>query len=165
MAKNLLVCHILHDKNKEVASVRTKIYKQDFTWNKRIWAIDHSAIITDKKGISHFYVDVNETTGVLRFDKSYIDKCKECGKQIGIDASNARDLLKRKTINAIWGIDNSYVMLLLLMGIVLVAMVGALFFVIGELNKTNNTLQKYLPPPTPKGTTVTNFIIPMVINN
>ena len=38
-------------------------------------------------------------------------------------------------------------LLILLLGIVCVILVGALFFVVGEANKTNALLQKYLAPP------------------
>lgn len=75
-----------------------------------------------------------------------LDLCTKCGSRITIDAMNVRDLVKRKTVGAIWGIDNSFIMLLLIMGIVLVIMMGALFYIIGQWQATQNQLNLYLKP-------------------
>lgn len=142
-----LVCHFMLNGTNEVGTKKAKIYDQEVTWNKRIWAIDPNAFITDIKGIAHYYVDVNESSGTLRFSKSYIDKCVECSNKIGIDAVNARDLLKRKTISSIWGIDSSHIILLMILGIGMLIMGVAVMYIYGEYQKVNAKLQQYLPPP------------------
>lgn len=163
MPRNILLCHVVDNDLREVGTAKARTHHQEFNWNKRTFPIDQKAkdvMWTDKKGIRHLLIAVNESDGTYHFltpskqnlideQAKAIDKCGQCGDRISIDAQNVRDLVKRKTINAIWGVDNSYVMLLLIMGIVLVMLVGALMFVVGELNKTNTTLQKYLPQ-TPK---------------
>lgn len=162
-----LLCHIMQDNTKEVGKVKTKVFKQDFTWNKRIWAIDHTAIIYDIKGNAHYYVDVNKSDGTLRFSKSYIDRCKDCSKQIGIDAENARDLVKRKTISAIWGIDNSHIMLLMILAIVVLIMGIAIMLMYAETQKLNAQLIKQPNIIDPNNTTVvsrTSMILGVNIN-
>ena len=167
MARNILICHIMNELPTGLVGigfVKTKTQSQDFNWQKRVYAIPKDsldAIWTDKKGISHLHVFVNESDGVYRwltpeklnlfgFDKDNkltpLDTCVKCGGRITIDATNVRDLVKRKTINAIWGIDNSFIMLLLIMGIVLVILMGALFYIIGQWQATQNQLNTYLKP-------------------
>lgn len=142
-----LICHFMVDRTNEVGVKRAKIYDQEIMWHKRMWPIDSTAFITDSKGVAHYFVDVNESTGILRFNKSYIDRCVECGNKIGQDAVNTRDLLKRKTISSIWGIDSSHVMLLLILGIALLIMGVAVMYMYGENQKMSAKLQQYLPPP------------------
>lgn len=145
----VLLVHIMQNGNHEIATVKTKIYAQEVTWQKRLWPIDHTAFVIDKKGIANFYIDVNESTGALRFQKSYIDKCVQCGNKIGQDAVNTRDLLKRKTITAIWGIDSTHIMLLLILGIALLIMGVAVLYMYGENQKLTSKLATLVPTPPP----------------
>jgi len=170
--KKVLICHIMANPNLEITTVKRKLYDQDFTWKKRIFPIAQDAIWYDKKGLGHLHVEVNESDGTYRFlyhqktnleDSSGnpIDMCGKCGDRISIDAKNVWDLVKRKTVDTFWGLDNSHVLLLLIMGIVLVIMMGALFYVIGDNQKTNQLLAQYLKPP--PGNTVTGFILGVFI--
>lgn len=153
---NRLICHMMVNRNREVGVTKTKIHNQEFTWNKRLWPIDHTAIIIDKKGIAHLYLDVNESTGTLRFNKSYIDKCVECGNKIGQDAVNTRDLLKRKTVTALWGVDNSHIMLLMILAIGMVIMAGVILYMYGENQKMTAKLASLVPTP-PSNTVHSNY--------
>lgn len=141
-----LVCHIMVNNKKEIGRTKTKVYNQEFTWKKRIYPIEQSRIITDVKGDAHLYVDVNDSA-CLSFNKDHEDKCKKCGGKMTIDAKNARDLTKRKTINSIWGVDSSHIMMLLIMGIVLMIMIMVVFYMYLENTKLNTKLQTYLTPP------------------
>lgn len=142
--KYKLHCHIMDDDLNEVGKVKVNTSKQEFEYKKRMWALPKNidtATWRDKKGIYHLHVHVNESDGIIRFlePKKFItiDICKKCGNRISIDAKNVWDLMKRRTITAIWGIDNTFTLLLILMGIIAVGAIGALFYVIGE----NQTLQ------------------------
>ena len=159
---NRLLIHIMANNNREVALVKSKIYNQEFMWNKRMYPIDKNGFIADKKGYAHYYQDVNESTGMLTFNKSYIDQCVKCSNKIGQDAVNTRDLLKRRTISAIWGIDNSHILLLMIMGIVLVVIAGILFYVYGQNQQLTEKLEQYLPKPVQQ---VPHMLLPLVINH
>lgn len=132
--KHLFV-HIMQ-LNKEVAVIRKKIYDQDVTWKKRMWAIDSSKFITDKKGKSHQYVDVNKMA-ILTFQKS----------DIQMDAKNARDLLKRKTITAIWGVDSMPMMLIIVMAIACLMLVIVAFYLYSDIRGKDAELTALRKPP------------------
>lgn len=177
-SKNTLVCHIMSGNTKEVGTAKTKLYAQEFQWRKRMWAIDADAIPwVDKKGISHLFVDVNESDGIIRFleprklnlsapfnttcpkcneplefpaIEAPIDLCGKCGDRITYDARNVRDLLKRKTIDTFWGLDSSHMILLIIMAIVAVGAMGGLFYLLGQNQKLQENLNKYLPSPVVK---------------
>lgn len=151
--KNVLICHIMENEKKEIARVKTRTHKQDFVWRKRAWPIAQDAIWVDKKGISHLHINVNEADGTYRFlysQKNNIvdDKCTQCGGRISIDALNVRSMTSRKVIQSIWGVDQSYIMLLLIMAIVLVMAVGALFYIIGEKNKSDQIIRDFVQKQT-----------------
>lgn len=178
MGKNRLICHILEGK-KEVGTAKGKTYEDTIKWNKRAWTISQQArdraYIVDKKGLTHIFVQVNTADSIMYplthtqlslIDSKgeLIDKCGECGGQISIDATAHRIALNKTIYKSFWGIDNSYMLLLLIMAIVCVILVGALFFMVGEANKTNTLLQKYLKPPEDTNTvTSSQFILPMVL--
>lgn len=160
--KNKLLVHILDDNLNELGVGSTKKGNQEFTWRKRIWPIDATALAyTDKKENEHLFVNINKVDGTYRFispkllnqivqaeDKyEIVDKCAQCGGRISIDAKNAYDLLKRKTINAIWGIDQSHIVLLIIMGIIAIAGLGGVFYLLGANTKLQEQLNKYLPTP------------------
>lgn len=153
----------MQDLNNEIATVKTKRHRQEFEWKKRTWAIPdfnsitspigeiwHNPIITDKKGIGHIFVEVNEADGVIRMlppTKQNIidDKCTQCGGKISIDAMNIRNLTKRKTINTFWGIDNTYVLLLLVIAIMAIGALGFAFYLFGENSELRLQLEKAKP--------------------
>lgn len=154
-----LICHIMENEHKEIAIRKAKTFDQEFTWKKRVFPIDYKAIWTDRKGISHLHVQVNEADGTFRFlynikDNIIDDKCSACGGKISIDAKNVRDLVKRKTINAIWGLDQSHILIIMIAMIACVILAGALFFVLGQLETTQNQLAKYLPAPKQSSTSL-----------
>jgi hypothetical protein len=126
--KQLLV-HIMQDNIEVSKPVKTQIWKQQIEWNQRIFPISHKDFIIDAKGQHHIYVDANTLT-TKRFGE-YSEKYHK------IDAKNARDLLKRKTIEAIWGIDSTHIILLIILGIGMLIAVGGMVFMINQ----NNVLQ------------------------
>jgi len=155
MRKNILLCHIMDSNMQEVGIAKAKTHSQEFQWRKRMWPIskEENVIWRDKKGKSHLFVHVNESTGSITFlngSRAYIDKCIQCGGPIGMDARNVYDLLKRKTITAIWGIDSSHIILLMIMGIVAIGAIAGIMYLIGQNTKLQEQLNKYLPAPTAK---------------
>lgn len=168
--RTLLLCHIMENDHKEIAVKKSRTYAQEFNWKKRIFPIDYKAIWVDRKGISHLHVQVNEADGTYKFlyqvkDNIQDDKCSACGGKISIDAKNVRDLVKRKTISAIWGLDQSHILIIMIAMIACVILAGALFFVLGQLEQTQTQLQKYLPQPKtsttilPNGQQTSQFIL------
>lgn len=157
--KQLLV-HVMENNIEVGKPIKTQIWKQQVEWNQRIFPIDHNAFIIDSKGIHHQYVEANDLS-VLRFNKDHEDKCKKCGGKMFIDARNARDLVKRKTIEAIWGIDSTHIILLMLLGIAVLGAIAGIFYVINlntELqSKINSAIATHdLSPLTAK------FLVPFV---
>jgi len=161
MGKNTLLVHIMENR-KEVGRTKTKTYNDSIKWKQRLWAISQQArekgYIVDRKGITHLYIDVNladkiyyflspTELNLFDFAGKPIDKCGECGGNISIDAQAVRSLVNKGNIVSFWGRDNSYVLLLMILGIVAVILTGALFYMIGENQKTNELLKQYLQPP------------------
>lgn len=170
--KNTLIAHIMENR-KEVGRKKIKTYSDEIKWKKRLWAISNQAreqgFIIDKKGITHLYIDVNLADKIYYFlsptEKNLydhanapIDKCGECGGNISIDAQAVRALVNKGNIISFWGRDNSYMLLLIILGIVVAIAIGALFFVLGEIDSKDKQIQ-----------TLTNQIIalarPPVVNN
>jgi len=160
MARNKnaeLQIHILDAFHTEVGVPKAKTFSQDFTWNKRTFPISPDAVgYVDKKGVKHLFCDANEADGTLRWlsprkvnlldsKGDIIDKCAQCGGKISIDASNVRDLVKRKTISTFWGLDSSHILLLLVMGIIAIGAFGGLFYLLGQNQNLQSQLNKYLP--------------------
>lgn len=155
--KKTLICHIMSSPHSEITQIKKKLFHQELQWKDRMYPIAQDAIWFDRKGIGHIHLEVNESDGTMRFlfhektnlvdeNNKSLDMCGKCGDRISIDARNVRDLLKRKTINTFWGLDNSYVLLLMILGIGLVASIGAVFYLIGDLQTTHELLNKYLVP-------------------
>lgn len=137
--KLVLLCHIMQD-NQEIHTVKRKIYDTDFMWKNRLWPINRFALWTDRKGITHGHFDVNYADGAMYLrqltpERKFIDKCVDCGHTIGIDAQNVRDLLKKKTISAYWGIDNSHIMLIMISMIAVLILVAVVFIIYGDNQK------------------------------
>lgn len=174
---NLLI-HVVDDFLSEVGKpIKSKTWKQDFSYKKRTFPIEQSACQhTDYQGIKHFYININESDGTYRFmehrklnlleplviecpncgkqDTLPLDiigaprnQCDKCGDKISYDARNVRDLVKRKTIDTFWGIDSSHILLLMVMGIIAIAAFGGVFYLLGQNQNLQQQLNKYLPPP------------------
>lgn len=165
-----LIIHIMENLTNEVGRARAKVYSQEFTWKKRMWAIDSSAIAwVDTKGVSHYFVDVNESDGTIRFlhaqkDNIIDNKCTACNGKISIDAKNTWDLLKRKTINTFWGVDSSHIVLLIIMGIVAISAVAGIMYLLGQNTKLTEQYTKLLERqsmPTPPA--IVNMILGLMI--
>lgn len=114
-SKKLFV-HVMQDNVEVSKPIKTQIWKQQIEWKQRVFPIVPARFIVDAKGIHHQYVNVNDVS-VLSFNKDHADKCRKCGGKMFIDARNARDLVKRKTIEAIWGIDSTHIVLLIILGV------------------------------------------------
>lgn len=140
--------------NKEVGKAKCKIYDKEITWKKRIYPIEQSRIITDLKGNAHLYVDANKMQ-CLSLEREPIPQDKL------VDAKNARDLLKRKTIQAVWGVDSMPMIMLMILMLGMVIMAGAIMFimfdptVIPQVKAMKEELARYkaLPPALPPATT------------
>ena len=165
MARNILLCHALDEFNREVGVVKTKTYAQDFQYKKRVFPIDPSAIPwIDKKGIAHFFVNINEADGLIRFLEPRrinldgepcktcgspvpLDLCTKCNGRITIDAVSVRNMVKRKTIDTFWGLDQSHIMIILIMGMLAIGAFGGAFYLLGQNQNLQQQLNKYLPTP------------------
>jgi hypothetical protein len=168
--KKQLLVHVMQDNIEVDRPIKTNIWTQQVEWKRRIFPISHEDFLIDSKGIHHVYVDCNKMT-TKRFKKS-VDKCVKCGGKVeqNIDARNARDLLKRKTIEAIWGIDSTHIILLMIMGIALLAIVGFAFYEYTEQQKLQTKINGAIASgdlgvlvdkkPTPPTTTTTTTTTP-----
>jgi hypothetical protein len=136
-SKELLV-HVMQDHIEVTKPIKTKIYAQDVEWNKRKWHIYPPRFVYDHKGIAHQYVDVNDVA-VLSFNKDHTDSCKKCGKRMTVDAKQARELGKKGVFHAIWGIDSTHMILLIMFAIGAMVAVGAFFWAF--TNDTKHTAQ------------------------
>lgn len=175
-AKNkTLIIHIQQNVKNGVGMVKKKIYEQDFQWKGRAFPIDHNSIIYDNKGVGHLYYDANSSDGVIRLltpaqlnlidtsiqcEKCHrlapIDKCNKCGGAITYDARNVRDLIKRKTLTTFWGLDQSHILLLLVMGIIMIGAFGGMMYMLGENQKINQAYTKLLEAQIKEDNTVTS---------
>jgi hypothetical protein len=120
--KKLLV-HIMQNGIEVSKPIRRKIYEQSVTWNKRQWPIYPPRFVYDHKGIAHQYVEVNDVS-VLTWHKDHTDRCKKCDGKMTVDARQSRELGKRGVFHAIWGIDSTHMILLIVFAIGAVAMAG-----------------------------------------
>lgn len=118
----VLFVHVMQGNVEVDKPIKSQIWKQQVEWRGRLYPISHEDFIVDSKGMHHQYVNANNTS-CLRFGGA-IDNCVKCGGKMTIDARNARELLKRNTIQAIWGIDSTHVILLMILGMGLLAVVG-----------------------------------------
>jgi hypothetical protein len=124
-SKQLLV-HVMQDGLEVDKPVKTKIYEQSVTWNKRQWPIIPSRFYYDYNGLAHMQVDVNDSA-VLTFRKDHEDKCKKCGGKMTIDTTQTRTLGRKGIFNAIWGLDSTHLILMIV--IIIGAMVMSSAFV------------------------------------
>lgn len=117
--------------------VTTKIYEQSVTWNKRQWPIIPSRFYYDYKGLAHMQIDVNDSA-VLTFRKDHEDKCRKCGGKMTIDVTQTRTLGRKGVFNAIWGLDSTHLILMVVILLGAVAMAGAFVYYFNQdtLHKT-----------------------------
>ena len=159
--KRLLV-HVLQDGVEVSKPVKTQIWKQDIEWRRRKYPISPSDFIYDFQGVAHQYVNANNTSS-LRFQLPKDLKCRQCGGELRhpTDSRNIREMTKRGVIQAIWGIDSTHLILLL---VCMMGTVAAIGFAIYE-NDQKDQLQskidsalasgnlKALVPSAPNSTT------------
>jgi len=125
-SKQLLV-HVLQKGVEVDKPIKAKIYEQKVTWNKRQWYIYPERFIYDHKGIAHQYVDVNDVA-VLTFHKDHADECKSCSKKMTVDAKQSRSLGRNGVFHAIWGLDSTHMVLLIIFAIGAMGMAGFAFY-------------------------------------
>lgn len=111
--------------------IKTKIFHQSVEWNKRQWAIVPDRFIYDYNGIAHQYVDVNDVA-VLTIHKDHEDNCKKCGGKMTVDAKESRALGRRGVFTAIWGLDNTHIILLIIFAIGAMGMAGAFIWALNS---------------------------------
>jgi len=129
-SKQLFV-HIVQNNVEVTKPIKAKIFSQQIEWNRRVYPIEPKSFLIDSKGVHHQYVEANDMA-ILRFNKDHEDRCKKCGGKMFVDARNARDLVKRKTIEAIWGIDSTHIILLMIMGIAILIVIGFAFYMFSD---------------------------------
>lgn len=138
-SKTLLV-HIMQNGIEVDKPIKTQIYQQSVEWRRRQWAIVPARFTYDYSGVAHQYVDVNDVA-VLTWQKDHTDTCKKCHGKMTIDAKEARALGRRGVFHAIWGIDNTHMILLIVLAIGAMAMAGAFFWAYSSDIKHNTQLE------------------------
>lgn len=138
--KRRIICKVMLNGNKVLASRKVKLGVKDFQWRKKIFNIDYNAVIEDDRNRLVYFVDVNDSIGALYLTKRHATSPLN-------DSGNLRELIKRKTINAIWGIDSIPMILLIIMGIIMMVLVLAVFYVYQDNIVTHAKLDQYLKPP------------------
>jgi len=159
--KDLLV-HITQNMTEIDKPIKAKIYQQSIEWNQRQWPIIPKRFIYDYHGIAHQYVDVNDVA-VLTMHKDHEDHCKKCGGKMTVDAKESRALGRKGIFTAIWGVDNTRMIMLIILFVGAVALAGAFMWAFNdasiakvklenagkEITRLNNIINP--PPPEPEG--------------
>lgn len=91
------------------------------------WFVYPPRFIYDNKGVAHQYVDVNDEA-VLTFRKDHTDKCRKCGGKMTIDTRESRSLGRHGIFHAIWGLDSTHMILLIIFAIGAMGMAGFAFY-------------------------------------
>lgn len=125
-SKELFV-HIMQNGVEVAKPIKAKIYEQYVTWNKRQYPIIPSRFYYDYKGVAHQQVDSNDVS-VLTYKKDHEDNCRKCGGKMTIDARQARMLGRNGVFHAIWGIDSTHMILLIIFAIGAMGMAGFAFY-------------------------------------
>jgi len=140
--------------------IKSKIYEQSITWKKRQYPIVPDRFYYDHKGIAHQQVDANDVS-VLTYHKDHENNCKKCGGKMTIDARQARMLGRSGVFHAIWGIDSTHMILLIVFAIGAMGM--AIF---GVYSYNQDTLHKAQLDSANKEIARLNYIInPVPIDN
>jgi len=135
ISKQLLV-HVMQNGVEVDKPIKAKIFDRSVVWNQRHYPVIPSRFMHDYNGLAHQYVDTNDVA-VLTWQKDHEDKCKKCGGKMTIDAQQSRALGRRGIFNAIWGLDNTHMIIIIL---AICASIGASAFAVYELNQ--DTLHK-----------------------
>lgn len=136
-----LIVHICQQRGNELIEVdkpvTAKIWHQDIQWRGRQYPVIPSRFFYDYQGIAHQNVDVNDVS-VLTWKKDHEDKCKACGGKMTVDAQESRKLGRRGIFNAIWALDNTHIMLMVVLLLGAMGMAGAFFYFFNQdtLHKT-----------------------------
>jgi hypothetical protein len=125
-SKNLIV-HVMQNGVEVAKPIKSKIYEQKVVWNKRQYPVVPSRFYYDHKGVAHQQVDANDVA-VLTYHKDHEDNCRKCGGKMTIDARQARMLGRNGVFHAIWGIDSSHMVLIIIFAIGAMAMAGFAFY-------------------------------------
>jgi hypothetical protein len=126
VSKKLFV-HVMQDGIEVAKPIKAKIYDQHIVWNKRQYPIIPDRFYYDHKGIAHQQVASNDVS-VLTYKKDHEDNCKKCGGKMTIDARQARMLGRSGVFHAIWGIDSSHMILIIIFAIGAMAMTAFAFY-------------------------------------
>jgi hypothetical protein len=159
-SKNLLI-HIMQDGIEVDKPIKSKIYEQSVSWRMRKYPIVPERFTYDYNGVAHQYVDVNDVA-VLTWKKDHEDNCIKCGGKMTVDARESRALGRRGIFSAIWALDSTHMILILVFAIGAMAMAGAFFWAYSndvkhatqlenankEIVRLNNIINPP-PPPTP----------------
>lgn len=119
-----LIVHVMQNNTEVAKPIKKRIYDQKVSWNRRDYPIIPAKFVYDHKGIAHQYVETNDVS-VLSFNKDHEDKCKKCGGKMTIDARSARELGRRGIFHAIWALDSTHMIMMIV--IIIGAMAGAGF--------------------------------------
>lgn len=123
----VLYVHVMQNGVEVGKPIKKKIYDQKVIWQKRQYPIIPSRFYYDHKGVAHQQVDSNDVS-VLTFHKDHTDNCKKCGGRMTIDARQARELGKSGVFHAIWGIDSTHMVLLIIFALGMCASIGGFFY-------------------------------------
>ena len=138
-SKELFV-HIMQDGIEVDKPIKTKIYNQSVEWQRRQWPIVSKRFVTDYKGNKHQYVDVNDVS-VLTWQKDHEDNCKKCGGKMTVDARESRALGRRGVFHAIWGLDNTHIIMMVVLLIGAISMAGGFMWAYNDNTKHQAQLE------------------------
>jgi len=126
VSKKLFV-HVMQNGVEVDKPLKAKIYEQSITWKKRQYPIVPERFYFDHEGNAHQQVDSNDAS-VLTYHKDHENNCKKCGGKMTIDARQARMLGRNGVFHAIWGIDSTHMILLIIFAIAAIGMAGFAFY-------------------------------------
>jgi hypothetical protein len=126
-----LIVHIMQNGLEVSKPIKKKIYDREVEWNGRKWPIVSHRFYYDYKGIAHQQVDANDMA-VLTYHKDHTDTCRKCGGKMTVDTVNSRKLGRRGIFNAIWGIDNTHLIAIIVAFIIAAGLAGAFMWAFND---------------------------------
>ena len=127
--------------NRCVGTRRVKYGESQVTFRKRMYALNYQTMYYNQKGIPEINHDFDNGALSMKMN-AYKDQYTSKA-----DSEIIRDLYKKGTVKAIWGIDQlPFILLIILTGVILVAMVFS-FYVFGQLQATqseNEALKQFM---------------------
>jgi len=124
-----------------VGTRRVRYGETSVTFRKRIYALNYETKYTNQKGqpeINHDFHNGALSMKLNAYRDPYINKA---------DSSIIRDLYKKGTVKAIWGIDQMpFILMIILAGALMVALVFA-FYIFGQqqaIQKENEALKQFM---------------------